>query len=81
MMSANGNLDFFNSEWVVGTAFIVDRIYLGEQFASGDCVTLAYYEELAHGVQYIRQTAPARLTFGGRMQGGGGKSSSETLKG
>lgn len=38
--SANGSLDFFKSEFVVGTAFSVDRTYLEEQFASGDEVTL-----------------------------------------
>ncbi|KAH3659587.1 hypothetical protein OGATHE_005632 [Ogataea polymorpha] len=33
--SANGNLDFFNRELVVGTTFKVDLKYSGEQFASG----------------------------------------------
>ena len=40
MTSANGNLDFFKSECVVGTAFSVDRTYFGGQLASGDGVTL-----------------------------------------
>lgn len=40
MMRANGSLDFFRSEWFVGTALIVDRTYFGGQFASGEGVTL-----------------------------------------
>lgn len=40
MISANGSLDFLSSELVVGTAFRVDRTYLGGQLASGDGVTL-----------------------------------------
>jgi len=42
MMSANGNFDFFRSELLVGTAFNVDRTYLGGQLACGDGVTLDY---------------------------------------
>lgn len=42
MTRANGSFDFFRSELVVGTAFNVDRTYLGGQLASGEGVTLAY---------------------------------------
>lgn len=40
MTSAKGSLLFFSSECVVGTAFSVDRTYLGRQLASGEGVTL-----------------------------------------
>ena len=40
MTRAKGSFDFFNRECVVGTAFRVDRTYLGGQFASGEGVTL-----------------------------------------
>lgn len=33
MTSAKGNLDFFSSELVVGTAFRVERTYFGGQLA------------------------------------------------
>jgi hypothetical protein len=42
MTSAKGSLDFLRRECVVGTAFRVDRTYLGGQFASGEGVALAY---------------------------------------
>jgi hypothetical protein len=42
MTSANGSFDFLSNEFVVGTAFRVDRTYFGEQFASGDGVTLDF---------------------------------------
>ena len=40
MTSANGKRDFLRREWVVGTAFNVDRIYFGGQFALGEGVIL-----------------------------------------
>ena len=51
MMSAKGSLLFFSSECVVGTAFNVDRTYLGAQFASGEGVTLVYNEQLTMTVK------------------------------
>ena len=42
MTNAKGNLDFLSNEWVVGTAFRVERTYLGEQLASGEGVTLDF---------------------------------------
>lgn len=78
MTRANGSFDFLRREWVVGTAFRVDRTYLGGQFASSEGVQLDYY-----GISH-RQTSSRtgyELTFAGRMIGGGGSSSSETLKG
>jgi len=39
---AKGSLDFFKSEFVVGTALSVERTYLGGQLASGEGVTLDY---------------------------------------
>lgn len=76
MTRANGSFDFFNSEWVVGIAFSVDRTYLGGQFESGEEVTLDY-QELAKNTDPRLQM----LTFGGRMMGGGGRSNSATLNG
>lgn len=76
MTRANGSFDFFNSEWVVGIAFSVDRTYLGGQFESGDEVTLDY-QGSAKSIYSRLQI----LTLGGRMIGGGGRSSSATLKG
>ena len=43
-MSANGSFDFLRREWVVGTAFKVDRTYFGEQFASGEGVALDWID-------------------------------------
>ena len=43
MTNANGSLDFLSSECVVGTALSVERTYFGEQFASGEGVTLDYF--------------------------------------
>lgn len=40
MTREKGNLDFFKSEWFVGTAFSVERMYFGGQFAWGDGKTL-----------------------------------------
>lgn len=60
MTKAKGSFDFFKRLFVVGTAFMVDRIYFGGQLDSG------------LGVQEL---------FGGKTIGGGGRSSSETLKG
>lgn len=40
MTKANGNRDFFSSEYVVGTALRVDRTYLGGQLELGEGVTL-----------------------------------------
>lgn len=40
MISAKGSLDFLRSEFVVGTAFNVERMYFGGQFAFSDAVTL-----------------------------------------
>ena len=42
MTKANGNRDFFNNEYVVGTALRVDRTYLGGQLEFGEGVTLDY---------------------------------------
>lgn len=44
MMSANGSRDFLSKEAVVGTAFIVDRMYGGGQFACSDGVTEDYHK-------------------------------------
>lgn len=43
MTRANGSLDFFSSEYVVGTALMVDRMYFGGQFACSEGVTLDLY--------------------------------------
>lgn len=40
MIRASGRRDFFNSEWVVGMVFKVDRTYLGGQLANSEGVTL-----------------------------------------
>lgn len=40
MTRAKGSFDFLRREWVVGTAFRVDRTYLGGQFASSEGVQL-----------------------------------------
>lgn len=40
MTRANGKRDFLRREYVVGTAFKVDRTYFGGQLALGDGVTL-----------------------------------------
>ena len=40
MTRAKGSRDFLSNECVVGTAFNVERTYLGGQLASGDGVTL-----------------------------------------
>ena len=77
MTSAKGSLDFFKRLYVVGTVLRVERIYFGGQFASGDGVTLDYTDQPKLRVGCECQ----RLTFGGRMIRGGGRSSSETLSG
>lgn len=77
MTRANGSFDFLSSECVVGMAFRVDRTYFGGQFASGDGVTLDYNIESASIFHMQMHT----LTFGGKIMGGGGSSSSATLKG
>lgn len=41
IISANGSLDFLSSEFDVGTALIVERMYREGQLASGESVTLA----------------------------------------
>ena len=69
MTSANGSFDFFNRECVVGTAFKVDRTYLGGQLASGEGVTLVCANQ--YGYLYTRMI-PLKLTFAGNMAGGGG---------
>lgn len=43
MHNANGNRDFLSSEYVVGTAFNVERTYFDGQFACSDGVTLDYW--------------------------------------
>lgn len=40
IISANGSLDFLSSEFDVGMALIVERMYREEQLASGESVTL-----------------------------------------
>lgn len=40
IISANGSLDFLSSEFDVGMALIVERMYREGQFASGESVTL-----------------------------------------
>ena len=40
MYNAKGNRDFLRSEYVVGTAFSVERTYFGGQLACSDGVTL-----------------------------------------
>jgi hypothetical protein len=77
MTRAKGSFDFFKSELVVGTALSVERTYFGGQFESGEGVTLDY-SSLAEAPCPFYE---AQLTFGGRMIGGGGSSSSATLKG
>ena len=42
MTSAKGNFDFLSRLFVIGTAFNVERTYLGGQLASGDGVALDY---------------------------------------
>jgi hypothetical protein len=42
MTSAKGRRDFLSRECVVGTAFSVERTYLGGQFELGEGVTLDY---------------------------------------
>jgi len=77
MTRAKGSFDFFKSELVVGTALSVERTYFAEQFESGEGVTLDYGSLAAALYQFYE----AQLTFGGRIIGGGGSSSSATLKG
>lgn len=87
MMRANGSLDFLSNELDVGTALMVERMYREEQLESFEAVTLVYKETqlilahvIAHGISdEIRRDV--KLTLGGRMIGGGGRSSSVTLKG
>lgn len=43
MTRAKGSLDFLSRECVVGTAFKVDRIYLGGQLASSEGVQLDFF--------------------------------------
>lgn len=78
MTRAKGSFDFLRREWVVGTAFRVDRTYLGGQFASSDGVQLDCGRISHH---WNASWARHELTFAGRVIGGGGRSSSETLKG
>lgn len=40
IISANGSLDFLSSEFDVGTALIVERMYREGQLASGESVAL-----------------------------------------
>jgi hypothetical protein len=68
MTRANGSFDFLSSECVVGTAFKVDRTYLGGQFASGEGVTLVCRSQL----RFLETELSSTLTFGGRMASGGG---------
>ena len=49
MTSANGSRDFLRSEYVVGTAFKVDRTYFGGQLACGEGVTLVFEGKLMAG--------------------------------
>jgi len=42
MIRANGSRDFFRSEAVDGTAFMVDRMYGGAQLACSEAVTDDY---------------------------------------
>jgi hypothetical protein len=85
MTKAKGSFDFLRSECVVGTAFNVERTYFGGQLASGEGVTLDCQQGLATELEmtdnYLTDGGKDVLTFGGRMIGGGGRSSSETLKG
>jgi hypothetical protein len=84
MMRANGSLDFLSNELDVGTALMVERMYREEQLESGEAVTLVYKENAAHISTRHRAWHIGRdvnLTLGGRMIGGGGRSSSVTLKG
>jgi hypothetical protein len=75
MTRAKGRRDFLSKEWVVGTAFRVDRTYLGGQFAFGEGVTLVW--TCQQGFADMVES----LTFCGNIAGGGGYSSSATLKG
>jgi len=77
MTSAKGSFDFLRRECVVGTAFKVDRTYFGGQFASGEGVTLDC-RNVSRGLPMRNNN---RLTFGGKMIGGGGNSNSATLNG
>ena len=43
MINANGSLDFLSRELVVGTAFRVERTYLGGQLAFSEAVTLVCF--------------------------------------
>lgn len=72
IINANGNRDFLSRELVVGTAFSVERMYLGGQLAFSDAVTLVYL------VSCHSANRAHKLTFGGRTIGGGGRSSSVT---
>lgn len=60
----------------MGTALSVERTYFAGQFALGEGVTLAY---LLSALQ--ANVLCSALTFGGSITGGGGRSSSATLKG
>ena len=78
MTSANGSLDFLRMEFCVGTALIVDRIYLEGQLDVGEAVT-AVYDRSIPDIEV--RTICLGLTLGGILIGGGGRSSSETLNG
>lgn len=76
MTKAKGNFDFLSSECVVGTALSVERTYFGGQLECGDGVTLDYNVSVLVHFQKL-----LRLTFGGRIMGGGSASSSATFRG
>jgi hypothetical protein len=65
MTSAKGRRDFLSKEWVVGTAFNVDRTYLGGQLASREGVTLVYISQLRIAREGIRH---GLLHSGGELQ-------------
>jgi hypothetical protein len=84
MMSAKGNFDRFNKLFVAGTAFMVERIYCGGQFAFGLGVKAAYSRSFNQLLPLgLRTTAhrDRKRTLGGKMISGGGRSNSATLKG
>ena len=76
MTRANGRRDFLSKELVVGTAFSVERTYLGGQFAVGEAVTLVFKQ-----ISFYSSGLIVVLTFGGRTISGGGTSNSATLNG
>ena len=68
MTSAKGSLLFLSNEWVVGTAFNVDRTYFGAQLASGEGVTLDWKHIVSN--EHISQLGSQRAYIRGKNNRG-----------